>query len=65
MDTTWTRGSTGWKRGTWLVRQGLSDTPVTPVWEMCKVGADGRLRVLDSGPTARGMMDRADRSDGL
>lgn len=65
MDTTWRRDHDGWRRGDWLVRKGLGDTPMNPSWEMCKEGADGKMRVLHEGPTARGMMDQADLSDGL
>jgi hypothetical protein len=65
METTWRRDHDGWRRGDWLVRKALGSRPEAPLWEMCKTGADGNLRVLDEGPTARGMMDHADISDGL
>lgn len=65
LSTTWKRDHDGWRRGDWLVREGISSTPEHPNWEMCKRGADGELRALDEGPTARGMMDHADLSDGI
>lgn len=66
MDTTWKRDHDGWRRSDWLVRQTLGSTGQHPQWwELCKPGGDDVLRVLSGGPTARGMMDQADISDGI
>jgi hypothetical protein len=65
LETTWQRKREGWVRGDWLVREADNSRPDAPNWELCKRGADGNLRALDEGPTARGMMDHADISDGL
>lgn len=65
LRTTWTRNADGWHRGSWLVRLQFADEVATGLWEACKRGADGNLRVLDEGHSARGMMDHADLSDGL
>lgn len=62
----WVREPEGWRRGPWLVRKSLGNVGnAAGWWEMCKTGGDGVLRVLDEGPTARGMMDHADLSDGF
>lgn len=65
LPTTWLRDTKGWVRGPWLVREAIDSRPDRPNWEMCKQGADGVWRALDEGPTARGMMDHADLSDGV
>lgn len=65
LPTTWMRRREGWVRGDWLVRKAADSTAEHPNWELCKMGADGNLRALDEGSTARGMMDHADVSDGI
>jgi hypothetical protein len=65
METSWTRKREGWVRAGWVVREGSESTPEEPCWELCKRGADGNLRALNHGPTARGMMDFADIRDGV
>lgn len=65
LATSWVRKSDGWRRNDWLVREAANSTLDRPCWELCKKGADGNLRALDEGPTARGMMDHADVSDGI
>ena len=65
METSWTRDHDGWRKGYWLVREAIDSRPEAPKWEMCKRGLDGHLRVLDTGPTARGLMDHADFSDSV
>jgi hypothetical protein len=64
-STTWVRDHDGWRRDDWLVRKAIDWRADHEVWQLCKIGADGNLRVLDEGARPRGLMDHANLSDGI